>query len=78
MSPQFVKPYGKRQKNAAAEAIAEAVQPTVRFAPIKSADQLAVLMLHREVTPNNATPHAGNSRTPRFRLRTARPESSMP
>jgi transposase len=50
MPPQFVKPYIKSQKNDAAdaEAIAEAVQrPTMRFVPIKSADQQAVLMLHR-------------------------------
>jgi len=45
MPPQFVKPYVKSQKNDAAdaEAIAEAVQrPTMRFVPIKSADQQAV------------------------------------
>src|ERR1700724_648976 len=50
MPPQFVKPYVKSQKNdsADAEAIAEAVQrPTMRFLPIKTADQQAVLMLHR-------------------------------
>ena len=50
MPPQFVKPYVKSQKNDAAdaEAICEAVQrPTMRFVPIKSADQQAVLMLHR-------------------------------
>jgi transposase len=50
MPPQFVKPYVKSQKNDAADAsaIAEAVQrPTMRFVPIKSADQQAVLMLHR-------------------------------
>jgi len=50
MPPQFVKPYVKSQKNDAAdaEAIAEAMQrPTMRFVPIKSADQQAVLMLHR-------------------------------
>jgi transposase len=36
------------QEPADAEAIAEAVQrPTMRFVPIKSADQQAVLMLHR-------------------------------
>jgi len=36
------------QEPADAEAIAEAVQrPTLRFVPIKSADQQAVLMLHR-------------------------------
>src|SRR5512147_1450876 len=50
MPPQFVKPYVKSQKNdmADAEAICEAVQrPTIRFVPIKSADQQAALLLHR-------------------------------
>jgi transposase len=50
MPPQFVKPYVKSRKNDAAdaEAIAEAGQrPTMRFVPIKSADQQAVLMRHR-------------------------------
>lgn len=50
MPPQFVKPYVKSQKNDAAdaEAICEAVQrPTMRFVPIKGADQQAVLLLHR-------------------------------
>ena len=50
MPPQFVKPYVKSQKNDAAdaEAICEAVQrPTMRFVPVKSADQQAVLLLHR-------------------------------
>ena len=50
MQPQFVKPYVKSQKNDAAdaEAICEAVQrPTMRFVPIKSAEQQAVLLLHR-------------------------------
>jgi transposase len=50
MPPQFVKPYIKSQKNDAAdaEAICEAVQrPTMRFVPIKTADQQAVLLLHR-------------------------------
>jgi transposase len=50
MPPQFGKPYVKSQKNDAAdaEAICEAVQrPTMRSGPIKSADQQAVLMLHR-------------------------------
>ncbi len=48
--PQFVKPYVKSQKNDAAdaEAICEAVQrPTMRYVPVKSADQQAVLLLHR-------------------------------
>lgn len=50
MSPQFVKPFVKGNKNDAAdaEAICEAVQrPTMRFVPIKSVDQQAVLALHR-------------------------------
>ena len=50
MAPQFVKPYVKTNKNdvADAEAICEAVtRPTMRFVPIKSIDQQAVLALHR-------------------------------
>lgn len=48
--PQYVKPYVKTNKNDAAdaEAICEALmRPTMRFAAVKSADQQAVLMLHR-------------------------------
>lgn len=50
MSPQFVKPYVKSNKNdvADAEAICEAVaRPTMRFVPVKSVEQQAVLSLHR-------------------------------
>jgi transposase len=50
MSPAYVKPYVKRQKNDAAdaEAICEAVQrPSMRFVPVKAPDQQACLMLHR-------------------------------
>jgi len=50
MAPQFVKPYVKTNKNdvADAEAICEAVgRPTMRFVPIKNADQQALLGLHR-------------------------------
>ena len=50
MPPAYVKPYVKRGKNDAAdaEAICEAVtRPTMRFVPIKSAEQQAALMLHR-------------------------------
>lgn len=46
----YVKPYVKRGKTDAAdaEAICEAVtRPTMRFVPVKSAEQQAVLMLHR-------------------------------
>lgn len=48
--PQYVKPFVKTNKNDAAdaEAICEAVtRPTMRFAPIKSCEQQAVLMIHR-------------------------------
>src|SRR5271167_4836943 len=50
MPPSYVKPYVKRGKTDAAdaEAICEAVRrPTMRFVPVKSPDQQAVLMLHR-------------------------------
>ena len=50
MPPAYVKPYVKRNKTDAAdaEAIAEAVtRPTMRFVAVKSADQQALLMLHR-------------------------------
>ena len=50
MAPQFVKPYVKTNKNDAsdAEAICEAVsRPSMRFVSAKSADQQALLALHR-------------------------------
>jgi transposase len=48
--PAYVKPYVRRQKNDAADAaaICEAVgRPSMRFVPVKTVDQQAVLMLHR-------------------------------
>ncbi len=48
--PQYVKPFVKRNKNDAsdAEAICEALtRPTMRYVPLKSAEQQSVLMLHR-------------------------------
>src|SRR5258707_15040217 len=48
IAPQLVKPYVKRGKNDAAdaEALCEAMsRPTMRFVPIKTADQQAALML---------------------------------
>ena len=48
--PQYVKPYVKRNKSDAAdaEAICEAVgRPNMRFVPIKTVEQQAVLALHR-------------------------------
>jgi transposase len=47
--PSYIKPYVKRGKNDAvdAEAICEAMsRPGMRFVPIKTAEQQAVLMLH--------------------------------
>jgi len=48
--PRYIKAYVKRNKNDAAdaEAICEAVtRPTMRFVPVKSVEQQAVLKLHR-------------------------------
>jgi len=50
ISPQFVKPYVKSNKNdmADAEAICEAVQrPNMRFVPLKSVEQQDILSIHR-------------------------------
>ena len=50
MAPQFVKPYVKTNKNdmADAEAICEAVsRPNMRFVPIKTEEQQAILSVHR-------------------------------
>jgi len=50
MSPQFVKPYVKTNKHdmADAEAICEAVgRPNMRFVPIKTVEQQAILSAHR-------------------------------
>ena len=50
MAPQFVKPYVKTNKNdvADAEAICEAVgRANMRFVPIKSIEQQAILSVHR-------------------------------
>lgn len=50
MAPQFVKPYVKTNKNDAADAaaICEAVsRPSMRFVPIKTAENQAILSAHR-------------------------------
>src|SRR6202171_6095693 len=50
MPAQYVKAYVKRNKNDAAdaEAICEAVRrPTMRFVPIKTAEQQSALLMHR-------------------------------
>src|SRR5271165_5863625 len=49
IAPQLVKPYVKRGKNDAAdaEALCEAMsRPTMRFVPVKTAEQQAALMNH--------------------------------
>lgn len=46
MPPQYVKAYVKRNKNDAADAEA-VLRPSMRFVPVKSAEQQAVLMMHR-------------------------------
>jgi transposase len=48
--PSYVKPYVRRNKNDSADAaaICEAVsRPSMRFVPVKAAEQQAVLMLHK-------------------------------
>ena len=50
MSPQFVKPYVKSNKNDRndAEAIAEAcMRPNMRFVPVKTTDQQDILAIHK-------------------------------
>jgi transposase len=50
ISPQFVKPYVKGNKNDAndAEAICEAVgRPSMRFVPVKTTEQQDILLVHR-------------------------------
>src|SRR5918994_56507 len=50
MAPKFVTPYRKSGKNDGndAEAVCEAVsRPSMRFVPVKSAEQQALLALHR-------------------------------
>src|SRR2546430_12751794 len=54
MPAQYVKAYVKRNKHDAAdaEAICEAVgRPTMRFVPVKTADQPAAVLLHRGPEP---------------------------
>lgn len=50
MAPQFVKPYVKTNKNDAADAevICEAVsRPSMRFVPVETVEQQAILSVHR-------------------------------
>ncbi len=57
MPARYVKPYVKRNKNDAAdaEAICEAVtRPTMRFGPIKTPEQQAVLQVRPDMTASEA------------------------
>lgn len=67
MSPQFVKPYVKSNKNDRndSEAIAEAcTRPTMRFVPIKTIAQQDILVIHRarELSIKNRTAQASQIR----------------
>ena len=64
MPPQYVKAYVKRNKNDAAdaEAICEAMsRPTMRFVPVKTAEQQAALMLPGRATGWSAADPACNA-----------------
>src|SRR5271166_2072992 len=66
IAPQLVKPYIKRGKNDAAdaEALCEAMsRPTMRFVPVKTAEQQAALMLARP-WPADPQSHAVDQRDP--------------
>jgi transposase len=70
ISPQFVTPYVKSNKNDRndAEAICEAVgRPNMRFVPVKSAEQLAVQAVHRIRSRLVAV-----ARNPKWRMRRKR------
>jgi transposase len=64
IASQFVKPYVKSNKNDAAdaEAICEAVaRPNMRFVPVKSVEQQAVLAVHRARQGTRATKTAARA-----------------
>jgi transposase len=65
MPPSYVKAYVERNKNNAADAaaICEAgTRPSMRFVRVKSAEQQAVLMLHRTRDLPVSPTHAINQR----------------
>ena len=65
MPPSYVKPYVKRSKSDAADAaaICEAVtRPTMRFVPVKSAEQQSVLLLHRTAILGDGPTHHDGER----------------
>jgi transposase len=72
MSPKYVEPYVKTNKNDRrdAEAICEAVsRPTMRFVAIKTVDQADLQAVHRSITAWNAV----NSFSRRFNPATSPP-----
>jgi len=71
MPPAYIKPYVKRGKNDAADAaaICEAMsRPDMRFVPIKSVDQQAVLMLHKTLKQRTMSANALRSHLAEFGL----------
>jgi transposase len=68
MSPQFVRPYVKSNKNDAkdAEAICEAVgRPSMRFVAIRSQSQQDMMALHRVRSLLNPRAHGADERDAR-------------
>jgi transposase len=66
IAPQLVKPYVKRGKNDAAdaEALCEAMsRPTMRFVPVKTADQQVALMLSACETGSSGTEPSSPTRS---------------
>ena len=69
IAPQLVKPYVKRGKNDAAdaEALCEAMsRPTMRFVPVKTAEQQAALMLVERARSADPQSHPAIKRHPRL------------
>jgi transposase len=67
MPPAYVKAYVRRQKNdrADAAAICEAVtRPSMRFVPVKSEEQQALLLVHRarDLLVRNSVPQSGRGK----------------
>lgn len=85
IAPQLVKPYVKRGKNDAAdaEALCEAMsRPTMRFVPVKNADQQAALMLvglrERAVTARTQLANTIRGYAAEFGLTAAKGVSHIP
>jgi len=73
MAPKFVVPYRKSGKNDGndAEAICEAVsRPSMRFVPVKSAEQQALLAMHASSSLDHGAPPGGNGGRELARART--------